>query len=457
MNIFSLRLSGLAFAALLAGSAASLGTPVRAAGPADPTRPPSATVRHADLNLASAAGVRRLQARIPRRRAAVHRARHQRGAAAGAGPGVHRRGGRICPAASAAGDRPAERATVRRRRSAERRLLTGGASAAIRAALANRLFAVSTDPAKARPVSRRRILKPFPNLLAAGCAVALAACSMSTPPPNAAPAALMTWPDLLERPRPEESAAIAYGADSMQVGGLFLPDGPGPHPTVLMVHGGCWQTEIADRRIMNWIADDLRTRGIAVWNIDYRGVDREGGGYPGTFLDAAAAADALRTHAARYNLDIEPLVAIGHSAGGHLALWLAGRHRLPAGSPLRTGDPLPIHTVVSLGGLPDLEEAARPPGSGCGTDVIGRLTGGNFADTSVPRLGPIGAKQVLINGLQDRIIPTDYAEGYAAPMRAKGDEVKVRLIDATGHVELIAPETAAWAVAVEEIEHALGR
>ena len=75
----------------------------------------------------------------------------------------------------------------------------------------------------------------------------------------------------------------------------------------------------------------------------------------------------------------------------------------------------------------------------------------------MPRLAPLGVRQVLINGLQDRIIPTAYAEGYAAPMRAAGDEVRVRMIDRTGHVELIAPETAAWAAAVEEIEAALGR
>jgi acetyl esterase/lipase len=222
-----------------------------------------------------------------------------------------------------------------------------------------------------------------------------------------------------------------------------------------MVHGGCWTIEIADRTIMNWIADDLRKRGIAVWNIDYRGVDRPGGGYPGTFLDAAMAADALREHAGRYNLDISPLVATGHSAGAHLALWLAGRPRLPESSPLRVGDPIEIDTVVSLGGLPDLEEAARPPGSGCGIEVIERLTGGRFEDTSVPRLAPLGVRQVLINGLQDRIIPTAYAEGYAGPMRAAGDEVTVRMVDETGHVELVAPETNAWAIAVEEIEAAL--
>jgi acetyl esterase/lipase len=283
----------------------------------------------------------------------------------------------------------------------------------------------------------------------------------------------MKWPALLERARPEPDSTIAYGDDQMQKVDLWLPAGRGPHPTVLMVHGGCWQTEIADRRIMNWIADDLRKRGIAVWNIDYRGVDRSGGGYPGTFADAAAAADSLRTNAGRFKLDLSPLVAVGHSAGGHLALWLAARRAvarrpasplIPRGSPLTATDPLAIDTVISLGGLPDLELAATPPGSGCGTEVIEKLVGpptlssrSVFADTSVPRLAPLGARQVLINGLQDRIIPTAYAEDYAAKMRSAGDKVKVRMIDNTGHVELIAPETAAWAATVEEIQAALRR
>ena len=300
--------------------------------------------------------------------------------------------------------------------------------------------------------------------LALALAAALAACAVATNPPThgSGPDGLMAWPDLLERPRPEPTATIAYGANRLQVADLWLPDGDGPHPVVLMVHGGCWQTGIADRRIMNWIADDLRRRGIAVWNIDYRGVDRAGGGYPGTFLDAATAADALRAYAAQYRLDLSRLAAVGHSAGGHLALWLAGRPRLPEGSPLRTAAPLPIATVISLGGLPDLEEAARPPGSGCGTEVIPRIAGAAdasrpdpYADTSVPRLAPLGVRQVLINGRQDRIIPTNYAEGYAAPMRAAGDEVRVRMLDHTGHVELVAPGTAAWEAAVEEIERAL--
>jgi acetyl esterase/lipase len=304
----------------------------------------------------------------------------------------------------------------------------------------------------------RFLLKP----LALISGIALAACAVGQTADNKngngteKAGRLMTWPDLLERPRPAPSATVHYGTDALQVADVWLPAGAGPHPVALMVHGGCWQTDIADRTIMNWIADDLRRRGIAVWNIDYRGVDRPGGGYPGTFQDVAAAADALRAHAAEYHLDAGRVVAIGHSAGGHLALWLAARPRLPAGSPLRTADPLPIAEVVSLGGLPDLEEAARSE-NGCGNEVVSRLTGGHFADTSVPRLAPLGLPQVLINGRQDRIIPIPYAEGYARPMRAAGDDVRVRMLDATGHVELVAPETAAWAAAVEELQRAFRR
>jgi acetyl esterase/lipase len=125
--------------------------------------------------------------------------------------------------------------------------------------------------------------------------------------------------------------------------------------------------------------------------------------------------------------------------------------------------PPEFRAVVSLGGLPDLELAETPPGSGCGTEVIGQLVGRGqpgradpFADTSVPRMGALGIPQVLINGLNDRIIPNHYAADYADKMRARGDAVRVRMIDNTGHIELIAPETRAWAAAAEEIERALG-
>jgi acetyl esterase/lipase len=223
-----------------------------------------------------------------------------------------------------------------------------------------------------------------------------------------------------------------------------------------MVHGGCWTTSIADRHIMDWAAEDLRRRGLAVWNIDYRGVDRPGGGYPGTFRDAAAAADALATNAQRFRLDTRRIVAVGHSAGGHLALWLAGRRRLPASSPLRGAHPLRIGAVVSLGGLPDLEEDAKVA-NGCGTTVSATLAGGNYAQTSVPHLAPLGVPQTLVNGRLDEIIPHRLATDYQRKMRAAGDPVTIRWVQNAGHVDLVAPGTSAWAAAVQSINAAFHR
>jgi acetyl esterase/lipase len=240
----------------------------------------------------------------------------------------------------------------------------------------------------------------------------------------------------------------------MQKVDVWLPKGSGPFPTVLMVHGGCWTTSIADRSLMDWVAGDLRAHGAAVWNIDYRGVDRQGGGYPGTFLDAAAAADALMSHAAEYHLDMHRIVTTGHSAGSHLALWLAGRPRIPSASPLHTTRPLPIAHVISLGGLPDLEATAASPDNGCGTHVVARLVGAPtpehpdiYADTSVTRLLPLGVSQDLVNGREDAIVPYRLAIDYLAKACAAGDAVMLHTIPDTGHVELVTPDTAAWAEA----------
>ena len=281
--------------------------------------------------------------------------------------------------------------------------------------------------------------------------------------PAAAPAAnRLTWPDLTNRPRPRATATIAYGPDALQKVDVWLPSGRGPFPVVVMIHGGCWTTSIADRTLMDWIADDLRNDGIAVWNIDYRGVDRAGGGYPGTFLDAAKAIDELPQYAARYHLALRRVVAVGHSAGGHLALWLAGRAKLPASSPLRAAHPFELAHVISLGGLPDLAATAASPDNGCGTEVVAQLVGKPtsahpdvYADTSVPRLLPLGVPQDLVNGREDRIIPYRLATGYIAQAIKAGDRATLHSVADTGHVELIAPETTAWAATKRLIRQAL--
>jgi acetyl esterase/lipase len=273
----------------------------------------------------------------------------------------------------------------------------------------------------------------------------------AAPPPANQTPALMTWDDLTSRPRPEADATVSYGADPFQKVDVWLPKGAGPFKTVLMVHGGCWTTAIADRTLMDWAAADLRDAGYAVWNIDYRGVDRPGGGYPGTFLDAAHAADLLAKDAARFHLDIGRIVAVGHSAGGHLALWLAARRNLPATSPLAGGDPLRIDRVIALGGLPDLKATAASPDNGCGTAVVADLVGPKttahpdpYADTSVTRLLPLGVPQDLVNGREDRIIPYRLPLDYVEKARAVGDSVTLHTVPDTGHVELVSPGTAAW-------------
>jgi acetyl esterase/lipase len=278
----------------------------------------------------------------------------------------------------------------------------------------------------------------------------------------------MRWPDLLERPRPSGAITIPYGTDPLQVGDLWLPADTATItqtiPVVLMVHGGCWQTDIADRSIMDWIAADLASQGIAVWNIDYRGVDRPGGGYPGTFADVAAAADHLRTIAPQYRLDASRVVAFGHSAGGHLALWLAGRSRLPATSALADGDPLPIHAVIASGALPDIEAALALDNNQCTTSAMPALTGtatperpDPLADTSIPNLLPLGVRQIFVNAAADSIAPPSLATGYAAKAYAVGESVDVVTISNEGHVELIAPGTRAWAAELAAIRAELAR
>lgn len=271
----------------------------------------------------------------------------------------------------------------------------------------------------------------------------------------------LTWPDLLGRPRPAPDASFAYGPDAYQRVDWWRPAGAGPFPTVVMVHGGCWTTSVADRHIMDWAADDLRRHGIAVWNIDYRGVDRPGGGYPGTFADAAAATDLLAAKGPALGADLLRIVVVGHSAGGHLALWLAGRARLPRSSGLWRAHPLRLARAISLGGLPDLEATAASPDNGCGTAVAGKLVGSGrpdlYADTSVPRLLPLGVPQDLVNGREDRIIPYRLATGYVAAARAAGDRVELHTVPATGHVELIAPGSAAWDETRRLVLSAFGR
>ena len=272
----------------------------------------------------------------------------------------------------------------------------------------------------------------------------------------------MSYAEFKTLPQPSGGEKIVYGPASSQFVQLWTPAGKGPHPVVILLHGGCWQHEVADLDYMNAAALDLQKRGIAVWDVEYRSVDEPGGGYPGTFQDVGQAIDLLRTEGPKRGLDLERVVAMGHSAGGHLALWAAGRRNLPASSPLHAADPLPIHAVVSLAGLPDLKGATEAINMVCGANIVGRLTGPAtaehsdvYADTSPLSLLPLGAPVVMIQGAYDSISPPYHGSHYRKDARAKGDQVEVLVIPDVGHFELVWPQTPAWKEIADRIQAAL--
>jgi acetyl esterase/lipase len=125
---------------------------------------------------------------------------------------------------------------------------------------------------------------------------------------------------------------ISCGRDGNQFGDLRVPAGSGPHPVAILIHGGCWKADFATLRDLAPMADALKAEGIATWNIEYRRLSQSGSGWPGTYLDVSKSVDYLRSIAADNKLDLTRVIVIGHSAGGHLAMWVAARSRLSSGS-----------------------------------------------------------------------------------------------------------------------------
>jgi acetyl esterase/lipase len=256
---------------------------------------------------------------------------------------------------------------------------------------------------------------------------------------------------------------LAYGTEESQFGDLRVPPGAGPHPLVLLVHGGFWRSAW-HLDLMDGLADDLLQRGIATWNMEYRRVGQPGGGWPGTFLDVAAAADFARALAAAHHLDRDRVVTVGHSAGGHLALWLAGRRRLPPFSPLASPDPLPVAGAVGLAPIGDLAllyrmwESYRQD-----ENAPARLIGGSpaeypdrYAAASPAALLPLGTEQVLIQGAADDRVPPVLTEAYLRAAEAAGDPVTYLLLPGVDHFDVIDPHSEAWVHSLPPLLKLLG-
>lgn len=233
---------------------------------------------------------------------------------------------------------------------------------------------------------------------------------------------------------------VEWGTGPAQYGDLYRPADPvnEPLPVVVMIHGGCWLAAY-DLSLQEGLSVALAERGFAVWNIEYRRLGN-GGEWPVMFQDVARAADHVRALADDYPLDTGRVSAVGHSAGGHLALWLAGRHTIATESPLHDSNPLALDGAVSLGGVADLTAGACG-GSSQKVVEADSLTSSalaqRLANTSPRQMLPIGVPTRLITGENDGTVAPSISRDYVQAAQNAGDDSEHREIAEAGHFDLI--------------------
>jgi acetyl esterase/lipase len=245
-----------------------------------------------------------------------------------------------------------------------------------------------------------------------------------------------------------------YGSDDSQRADLHLSHGTSPSPVMVVIHGGSWQARYG-KIVMRGLVRDLVRRGWAVWNIEYRRVGA-GGGWPATFEDVAASIDHL-AELAHPRLDLERVSILGHSAGGHLALWAASRPNLPRGAPGVIDGPPRVRPrrVIAQAGVCDLTGARRPGGperalmGGSPEEVPERYSVGDPI-----RLLPLDIPVLLVHGVLDETVSVELSRNYAGAARAAGTEVELVEIqgEAGSHRAHIDPRGEAWAAVVSRLE-----
>jgi acetyl esterase/lipase len=240
-----------------------------------------------------------------------------------------------------------------------------------------------------------------------------------------------------------------YGSDPSQFGDLHLPAGRRRPGTVVLIHGGWWGPNFgADR--LDAAAADLAGRGWVTWNIEYRRLEL-GGGYPSTLEDVAAAIDYLGT---LEGVDRQPVVAVGHSAGGHLAVWAAGRSKLAAGAP--GAEPgIELTAAISLAGAVDLGSAAR---EGIGDGAAIKLMGGGpdehrqqYAVADPIAQVPIRATIRCVHAKGDDRVPFAQSVSYVAAARAAGQDAQLLEVDGD-HLSVVDTSASAWPVVIDALE-----
>ena len=270
---------------------------------------------------------------------------------------------------------------------------------------------------------------------------------------------MMTAEELDLFGNPPADKRLSYGDGPFQFADLRLPEGKGPHPVVILIHGGCWLSQY-DIVHIGKFAQAFADNGIASWTVEYRRVGNEGGGWPGTFQDIAQSAAGLLEHAEEYSLDTTRVIVAGHSAGGHLALWFAAREKYEVSPLFSSIKPVQLKGVLALAPAPDL--AYLHEKAVCG-GVIDKLLGGSpkeyparYAMTSGTEIVPIGLPQILVIGHHDL---NWKGIGYRYYEAAKAEKDDVRAIEApeSGHFEMIDPDSSTWPLVIDAARELLAK
>ena len=263
--------------------------------------------------------------------------------------------------------------------------------------------------------------------------------------------------DVLNAVPPRADHRIHYGPGEYQFGDLRLPAAAkGPVPLVIFVHGGWWKSAY-DLTYAGHLCAALKSVGVATWSIEYRRVGSTGGGWPATFQDVAAGCEYVATLAKNYPLDLNRVIAMGHSAGAHLAFWLAGRCHISEASPIYAPQPkVALHGVIALAGAVDLRLTCDLSGyftfahdkhevyslmGGPPSEFQDRYRAANPGD-----LLPLGVPQVLIQGSEDDQIPPELPGRWADMARRQGDTVTITMIPSANHFDVVDPQSKVWAV-----------
>ena len=240
--------------------------------------------------------------------------------------------------------------------------------------------------------------------------------------------------DILGMPAVPNGERIRYGEDPLQFGELRVPPGDHSHPLAIVIHGGFWRAKYNLDHISHLCAA-LNSEGIATWNLEYRRIGNPGGGWPGTFDDVRCGSAHILELSQRYNLDCKRVIAIGHSAGGQLVLWL--------------GKEMMLSGMVALAPVADLRRAYE---LNLSNSVVHDLLGSPVEHTDryrsaspIERL-PLHKPQRLIHGTLDDIVPLEISRRYIAAAEKMGDDAQLIELKNAGHFELIDPRTTEFGV-----------